>query len=158
LSSSAPSGERQEGPEPGENSPNPALPVVLAVDPGRSKCGIAVVDAAGTVLYREVVTTSAATAVIQNLAESYYPVALVVGDGTGAQAVHASLTALEPSIPVIKVDERHTSEEARRLYLVNHPPRGLRRLIPSGLRVPDEPYDDYVAVILARRWWQSQAR
>ena len=42
------------------------MSVIVSVDPGREKCGIAVVDSSGTVLKRKVVTT---ISVIDNLLE-----------------------------------------------------------------------------------------
>jgi hypothetical protein len=57
----------------------------------------------------------------------------------------------------IAVDESYTSEAARRRYVAENPPRGLERLLPSSLRTPSVPYDDYVAVILGERFWESLA-
>jgi len=74
----------------------------------------------------------------------------VLGDGTAAKIVEDALAKSASNIPVRKVDESHTSEQARALYIEQNPPRGLKKLIPRTLRVPDAPYDDYVAVILAR--------
>jgi hypothetical protein len=129
---------------------------VLAVDPGRAKCGVAAVNSDFAVLHRCVAPTPTLTGLLSELVERFRPTVLLVGDGTGAEAVCVSLRPLEDAVPLLKVDEQYTSEEARRLYLAEHPARGWRRLIPSGMRFPEEPYDDYVAIILARRWWQGQ--
>jgi hypothetical protein len=49
------------------------------------------------------------------------------------------------------IDEAHSTEEARALWLAEHPAKGLRRLIPAALRVPDGPVDMYVPQVLAAR-------
>jgi hypothetical protein len=52
-------------------------------------------------------------------------------------------------VPLRAVDEHGTTLRARARYFTDHPPRGWRRLIPRSLQTPPEPYDDYVAVLLA---------
>ncbi len=53
------------------------------------------------------------------------------------------------------VDEKHTTEEARRLYWKNNPPRGLRKFLPTSMQVPPEPVDGIVAEILAMRFLKN---
>ena len=50
------------------------------------------------------------------------------------------------------VDEYRTTEMAKKEYWKVNPPRGLKKLIPLGMQVPPVPVDDFVAVILARRY------
>jgi len=74
---------------------------------------------------------------------------VVIGGSTGCHDLAVRLQDAGCNVQV--VDERGTSELARRRYLLDHPARGWRRLIPLGLRHPPEPYDDYAALILAER-------
>ena len=90
------------------------------------------------------------------LIECFAPRLILIGAGTGSRGTLSLLQALGLSIPLQTVEERHTSEAARKRYLAEHPARGLHRLLPPGMRTPSEPYDDYVAIILAERWWASQ--
>ena len=39
-----------------------------------------------------------------------------------------------------------------------NPPRGWRRLLPVSMQMPPEPYDDYVAVILAQRFLRGDGK
>jgi hypothetical protein len=52
------------------------------------------------------------------------------------------------------VNEDRSSLEGRYRYLKENS-RGLSRILPVGLRIPREPYDDYVAVILAERFLKT---
>jgi len=52
-------------------------------------------------------------------------------------------------VPVQLVEEAFTSQRARRRFLQEHQPRGFQRLLPSGLRTPPVPIDDYAALLLA---------
>lgn len=133
---------------------------ILAVDPGRDKCGIAVVYDRGDVLLvplQEVIPAAELAARVQELARNYQVSLIVIGDRTGADAVREALQSALPDVQTITVDEHRSSEEARRLYFRHHPPRGWRRLIPLTLQTPPRPYDDYVAVILALRYLRTRS-
>lgn len=129
---------------------------VLAIDPGSCKWGVAVVaGGAVEVLCRAVVQAEAVTETIADLVARYAPDMILLGNGTSSAA--AAKTAQESGLPVELVDERLTSVEARVRYFKENPPRGLRRFIPTSLQTPPEPYDDYVAVILAERYLANLA-
>jgi hypothetical protein len=53
---------------------------------------------------------------------------------------------------VLVRDEYRTTELAKGEYWKANPPKGWRRLIPVTMQVPPVPVDDFVAVILARRF------
>lgn len=130
--------------------------VVIAVDPGRDKCGVAVVRSDGAVLRKSVVAAGRMAESVEALAVEHAVGTVVVGDRTGHKAALAALGALRPTgrpLDVRTVDEHRTSDEARARYWRDHPPRGLARLMPVTLRVPPVPVDDYVAVILAERFF-----
>jgi predicted Zn-dependent peptidase len=122
---------------------------VLAVDPGRDKCGVAVVRP-GSVLHMEVLPRRELADRAALLVQRYGVHVIVVGDATGSESVLQELGSL--GRPVHLVPERGTTQEARRRYFQDHPPRGLGRLLPEGLRVPPRPWDDYVALLLAERF------
>ncbi|MDR7400527.1 MAG: hypothetical protein QN142_05320 [Armatimonadota bacterium] len=125
---------------------------VLAIDPGRDKCGLAVAQP-GRVLHQEVVARDRLAWRVAELAGEYAVHVIVVGGATGSQEVLREVSGL--GRPVETVPEQGSSLEARRRYFRDHPARGLARLIPQGLRVPPRPVDDYVAVILAERFLEE---
>ena len=75
---------------------------------------------------------------------------MALGRGTNAAALEAGLRSF--GVPVHLVDEYETSRRARELYFRDHPPRGWRRLVPTGLQLPPVPVDDYAAILIARRY------
>lgn len=146
-----------------------AAPAVMAVDPGSAKCGLAVVDAQQRVLAREVVPTDQLEKVAAAWMAKYQPVLLLVGNGTGSRAVAERLRQVLDQVldqvlgqgsghdvAVLACEEAGTTELARRRYWQAHPPRGLWRLVPTSLRVPPVPVDDWVAVLLAERHWRVE--
>lgn len=146
---------------PPDSEPAPCPSVVLALDPGSHKCGLAVVrrgDGEGkpVVLHREVSERSNAVARTLALVRAHGVETLLVGNATGgAPLARALAEALGASLPVRRVDEAFTSERARRRFLDENPPRGLLRLVPRGLRSPSRPYDDYAATVLAEDFFAT---
>lgn len=128
--------------------------VVLAVDPGRQKCGVAVVSADG-VQARAIAPPDALPGLLREWIRRHAVTEIVVGDRTGASPVVEAAMAL--GLPVRRVDEAGTTLRARARYFADHPPRGWRRLLPLGLQTPPEPYDDYAAVLLAEARLRSSA-
>jgi RNase H-fold protein (predicted Holliday junction resolvase) len=144
------------------DAPPVAFPaVVLAVDPGSRKCGVAVVrrEREGdrpTPLHREVVERERLVARVLPLVSAHHVEAVLVGDATGGSVLARALRAALPAgVAVYPVDEAFTSQRARRRYFGDNPPRGLGRLVPAGFRTPPRPYDDYVAVILAEDFFAA---
>ncbi len=135
------------------------LRLVIAIDPGTDKCGVAVVDREQGCLHRSVENAANIVDVLRALAERHPGARLVIGDRTGSQVFvqrlrEAGITEKlgEPTF----VDEHRSSEEARRLYLLQNR-KGWRKWVPLGLQTPDVPIDDYVAEVLARRYFATAA-
>jgi RNase H-fold protein (predicted Holliday junction resolvase) len=124
--------------------------VVVAVDPGRSKCGLAAVSGEG-VLRRRIVDVDDIAEAAAALARECNAAVIVVGSRTGHRQVVDRLR-LATDLPIERVEEDMTTLQARRRYWQDNPPRGLWRLVPEGLRAPREPIDDYAAVLLAERY------
>ncbi len=129
---------------------------VLAIDPGSAKCGLAIVTQSGVVKHRAIVPTEALVAEVQSAIQLWSPVALIVGMGTGSKPLLRQLLEAQLSLHAQPVDEAYTSEQARVRYVAENLPRGWQRLLPRSLRTPPCPYDDYVAILLAERWWNQR--
>ncbi|MDI9637341.1 resolvase [Kamptonema cortianum] len=128
---------------------------VLAIDPGSSKCGAALVrrDDLGelSLLWHGIIPATEIAAKATALHEEYNYGLVVVGSGTKSKTVIESLRELMPSIGILVVDEKDTTMQARERYWEMNPRRGLRKFIPATMQVPPDPVDDYVALILAER-------
>lgn len=127
---------------------------VLAIDPGTDKCGLAVVDGQ-RVLRRWVAPRIALIGEVQEALTQYKAGLIILGDRTGSSRFRQELAAVFPQVEIALVNEHLSSVEARRRYWEENPPKGWRRLIPVGMQVPPEPFDDLVAVILAERYFNE---
>ena len=134
-------------------------PTILGLDPGRDKCGVAVMDAAQKVVYHQVIDSARAIAIIQELYQKHRVQLIVMGDGTTSKTWRSQLEAnFAEAIQIVTVNEKNSTVEARDRYWLMYPPQGLQRLIPQGLKVPPRPVDDLVAILLIERYLQLEAR
>lgn len=133
-------------------APLPDQPVILGFDPGRQKCGVAVMGLDRSLYYHEVIMAETAIAAIEGLRQQF-PISLaVMGNQTSAQDWKQKFAKVADPLRVILVDERYTSLEARDRYWQMYPPAGLVRLLPQGMRTPPRPVDDIVAILLIERY------
>ncbi len=127
---------------------------IIGIDPGRDKCGVAVLNHGGEVKFQKVIETEKLSGTISELAEKFKIEIVILGNGTTHKSAKEKIS--ETNLPVKIIDEKHTTEQARREYWVKNPPEGWRRFLPTSMQVPPVPVDDIVAEILARRYLESE--
>ncbi|MGH1392411.1 MAG: pre-16S rRNA-processing nuclease YqgF [Trichormus sp.] len=132
---------------------SPTQPVILGFDPGKDKCGLAVMGLDRKLHYHQVVVSQEAIATINILRQSFPVSLLVMGNQTTAKRWKQQLQQelVEP-LNIILVDERYSTLEARDRYWQMYPPKGLTKLLPQGMRQPPRPIDDIVAILLIERY------
>ena len=123
--------------------------MIIGVDPGRDKCGVAVLNSEGAVKFSKVISTDELELTLQKLAARFDVKLLILGNGTTHLDAENKIKAL--SLPVEVVDEKFTTEQARKLYWKKNPPKGWRKFLPTSMQVPPEPVDNLVAEILVLR-------
>lgn len=128
--------------------------VYLGFDPGKDKCGVAVVDSTGRALHWEVIAADLVLERLPQVITDWSVSQVVMGDRTMARQWQERLSCL--GLPIALIDEHNSSMQARDLYWEMYPAQGLQRLIPQGMRLPPRPIDDLVAIILVRRYLGQQ--
>ncbi|MBW4675461.1 MAG: pre-16S rRNA-processing nuclease YqgF [Desmonostoc geniculatum HA4340-LM1] len=132
---------------------SPTQPVILGFDPGRDKCGLAVMGLDRQLYYHEVVLAKEAIATIETLRQRFPVSLMVMGNQTTAKQWKQQLyQQLSEPLNIILVDERYTTLEARDRYWQMYPPKGFIKLLPKGMRQPPRPIDDIVAILLIERY------
>ena len=129
---------------------------LLAIDPGRAKCGLAVVSGPqpSQSLERAVVETERLTLAVADILRRRPEITtILLGDGTNSATLRRALAETFPHLPLQIVNEYNTSVRARQRFLAENAAPGWRRLLPRGLRSPELPYDDYAALILAEDYF-----
>lgn len=133
-----------------------SLPLYLGVDPGSRKMGLALLNKEGTILRLHIARMGKFSQELNEFCGTENVVAVILGNGTHSKAVAQKIELLLPELPIHFVEEAYSTEEARKLYWKENPPQGLKKLVPLGLLVPDEPLDAYAAVVQVRRWLKDQ--
>lgn len=130
--------------------------MILGFDPGRDKCGLAVMSKDLQLHYHQVVSATEAIATINWLLHKF-PISIVVmGDRTTSGQWQKQLKAQLPAtVEIFLVDEHNSTLEARDRYWQMYPPKGLTKLVPQGLREPPRPLDDLVAILLIERYLKA---
>ena len=127
---------------------------ILGFDPGKDKCGVAVMDGNRALLYHQVLLTIEVITKISDLCQQYNVSRIVMGDQTTAKYWQQQLTTAFPDLPIELIDERYSSLEARDRYWQMYPANFITRLIPQGMRQSPRPIDDLVAIILIERYFK----
>jgi RNase H-fold protein (predicted Holliday junction resolvase) len=136
-------------------SGNPPERVLLALDPGYSKVGMALVSkplgGPVSLLWKRISSHDDLEASMEEArAVKPYQV-LVVGTGTRSKELIEKLRQLHPGFSILLVEEANSTMEARNKYWEHNPRRGFRRLLPASFWPPSVPLDDYAALVLAER-------
>ena len=130
--------------------------MILGFDPGRDKCGVAVMETNRQLHFHQVVDSAKAIAIVEQLCQQFPIELIVMGNQTTAKNWQQKIeSSLSLSKPIMMVDERNSSLEARDRYWEMYPPQGLTKLIPQGMRLPPRPVDDIVAILLIERYLSS---
>jgi RNase H-fold protein (predicted Holliday junction resolvase) len=129
---------------------------ILGFDPGRDKCGVAVMGIDRKLYHHEVVPAKQVITRISDFRTTFSISRIVMGNQTTAKTWKQQLEqGLNPSLDIILVDERYTTLAARDRYWQMFPPRGLTSLVPKGLRQPPRVIDDIVAILLIERYLEG---
>lgn len=131
---------------------------ILAIDPGREKCGLAVLHRQRGVLEKVVIASGQLLEALQDYCARYNVQVVVLGDGTSSAEKAASIRAFlqqqsDEDVFLQLIDEYKTTECARKRYWQENPPKGWRRLLPATMQVPPVPVDDVVAVLLGEKYF-----
>lgn len=135
-----------------ESMATPSQPVILGFDPGRLKCGLAIMGIDRTIFYHKVIEAETVLATVQELCLAYPVSLIVIGNQTSSKEWKRQLSELPESRTIVLVDERNSTLEARDRYWQMYPPNGLRKLVPQALRRIPQPIDDIVAILLIERY------
>lgn len=124
---------------------------ILAIDPGREKTGIAILKNSD-VLEHKIINSDELVQIIKSLLEKYIIKTIVMGNGTSSKKKYDLLKQEFIDKDIVLINEYRTTDEARKLYFQENPPKGWKKLIPLGMQVPPVPVDDYAAIVIGRKY------
>ena len=124
---------------------------ILAIDTGREKTGIAILKNSD-VLEHKIINSEELVQIIKSLLEKYIIKTIVMGNGTSSKKKYDLLKREFIDRDIVLINEYRTTDEARKLYFQENPPKGWKKLIPLGMQVPPVPVDDYAAIVIGRKY------
>lgn len=128
---------------------------ILAIDPGREKTGIAILNNDSDVLEHKIINSEDLISQIKNLFNNYVINLIVMGNGTSSRKKYNLLKQEFIDVKIVLIDEYRTTDEARKLYFQENPLKGWKKLIPLGMQVPPVPVDDYAAIVIGRKYLKN---
>jgi RNase H-fold protein (predicted Holliday junction resolvase) len=139
---------------------------VIAIDPGKDKCGLAIVTSArfdahrvlDAVVEHGIVPRNEVMSTMRTLLKKFPNSQIVIGHATTSGVLREELQREWPEDDIAIIDETGSTLEARGLYWRANPPRGWRRLLPLSSQVPPQSIDDFAAIVLAARFLTSSTR
>ncbi len=131
--------------------------MILAIDPGRDKTGVAVLDYDGSIHEKEIIKSSELYSYFKLLYNNYNIDNLVLGNGTGRENVFELLSEFKHKLSITEIDESYTTVEAEERYFKEEELSILIKFLRKFLKwKPERAVDDYVAVILAERFLEKK--
>jgi len=126
--------------------------MLMGIDPGRHKCGIAILTKEGQEVFKDIVETTNLSKRIEEFLNEYSIENVIVGNGTYADKVFNILDLLMDKKMIKFIEEENTTYLAEQKYLKENPPLGLQFLNKIIKFKPQKPLDDYVAVLLVKKY------
>jgi RNase H-fold protein (predicted Holliday junction resolvase) len=127
---------------------------LVAIDPGRSKCGLVLVDPkASAVLDGKVIAAAAVIDLINSWQKQAPLQRMMIGNGTSSEYWQKLLSHIAP---LQVVEERGTTLRARQRYWQLWPPNNWQRWLPRGMILPPHDLDAVAALVLLEDHLQQQ--
>jgi RNase H-fold protein (predicted Holliday junction resolvase) len=128
--------------------------VILAIDPGTSKIGWAIVDYSGRAVDQGILFLDRGAGQLAELIDPPAVRTVVIGDGTNRMNIEAEARRLYPQAEIAVISETDSTVAAWQLKLKEEVGRNPFRRLVFILRqlFNPPPVDDYAARVLAERY------
>ena len=120
---------------------------VLAIDPGKYKCGLVLADIfKRKVMEALVVESKLLVNYVYELQKQYSELDVLIGNGTTSDSFIKQFSFLNKKVFI--VDEKNTTLRARERYFEIFPAKGIKRLLPKEILIIDLNLDAISALII----------
>ena len=131
--------------------------MLMGIDPGRSKCGIAVLTEKGEEILKKIASTSNLSREIEEVLSRYSINKCILGNGTYSDKVFNIVQLLMDEKKIIFIEEADSTYKAEQRYLKENPPLGFNFLNKIIKFKPKKPIDDYTAVVLVEKYLKRES-
>ncbi|MFW6028957.1 MAG: Holliday junction resolvase RuvX [Halanaerobiales bacterium] len=130
--------------------------IYLGIDPGKDKCGIALVKDEENILLLDIVNAKRVDTYLKELYHKYDIDIVILGSGTYSEKIK-KIIKKNFLTEIVIVDEKNTTREAQEKYREEHPPKGYKKILSKFVSwKPAENIDDYAALIIVKRYLENK--
>lgn len=123
---------------------------VIAIDPGKRKCGICAEDSEKGTLKKNIADTEFIFDILKEYIIQFPDSEVICGNSFCGKELAEKIK--KDNINIILTDEKNSTCLGRKLYWKLNPKPWWAFFIPSSMLVPKIRLDDYAAVIIARKY------
>ena len=125
---------------------------VIAVDPGKYKCGIVFADLEMKLVNEAIVIkTDMLSNYIKKIFQNHYDLTILIGNGTSSKKLITLLSGFEYRI--ISVEEKNSTYRAKQRYFEIFPPAGLKVFLPREIFILNKNLDALAALIIMEDYY-----
>ena len=123
------------------------MPRVIAIDPGKSKCGLVLAEISEKKVYKAIILKSELLGnYVRNLITAEEISQIIIGNGTTNREIREKLDFFKKEI--ITFEEKNTTYRAKARYFELFPISGLKFLIPREVFILNKNLDAISALII----------
>ena len=123
------------------------MPRVIAIDPGKSKCGLVLAEISEKKVYKAIILKSELLeSYVRNLITTDDISQIIIGNGTPSREIREKLHFFEKEI--ITFEEKNTTYRAKARYFELFPISGLKFLMPREVFILNKNLDAISALII----------
>ena len=123
------------------------MPRVLAIDPGKSKCGLVLAEISEKKVYKAIILKSELLEnYVRNLIAAEDISQIIIGNGTTSKEIREKLYFFKKEI--ITFEEKNTTYRAKARYFELFPISGLKFLMPREVFILNKNLDAISALII----------
>ena len=131
------------------------MPRVLAIDPGKSKCGLVLAEISEKKVYKAIIVKSELLEnYVRNLITAEDISQIIIGNGTTSREIREKLYFFKKEI--ITFEEKNTTYRAKARYFELFPINGLKFLIPREVFILNKNLDAISALIILEDYCKTK--
>ena len=131
------------------------MPKVIAIDPGKSKCGLVLAEISEKKVYKAIILKSE---LLENYVRSLIAAEdisqIIIGNGTTSREIREKLYFFKKEI--ITFEEKNTTYRSKARYFELFPISGLKFLIPREVFILNKNLDAISALIILEEYCKTK--
>ena len=129
------------------------MPLVITIDPGKSKCGLVLAEISEKKVYKAIILKSELLEdYVRNLNNNEEISKIIIGNGTTSRMIREKLDFLKKEITIF--EEKNTTYRAKERYFELFPISGLQFLIPREFFILNKNLDAISALIILEDYYK----